>query len=210
MAKKKTALFGGTFDPIHLAHIAVATAAVKEIGAEEVVFIPAKHSPLKDSLPQATDVHRLKMITYAIEENENFKVSDYELKKPGQGYTLETVRKFQADYGKDAVIYWLVGADGVDDLLRWSGIRELIDECNLSVMYRAGYAPPDFSGFTAVLDSGHIEKLRRNVIQTPLINISSTEIRDKLAAGQDVSGMLHPSVADYIRKHGLYQPRSKN
>jgi len=210
MAKRKIALFGGTFDPIHLGHTIVAASVLKHIGAEKIVFIPAKRSPLKGFLPKASDNARLEMIALAIAEQKNFHVSDCELKKPAPSYTLETVRQFQADYGSDTSIYWLVGADSIGDLVHWYGIVELIDACTLTTMYRAGCEPPDFAGFEAIWGRQRVQKLQRNVIQTPLIDISSTEIRNRIAAGRDVTNMLHPSVADYIRKHGLYQSKADN
>ncbi len=209
MAKRNTALFGGTFDPIHLGHTTVIAAAVEYIGAEKTVFIPAKCSPLKEFFPKASSDDRVKMITLAIAENKNFQLSDYELNKAGPSYTLETVREFQAEYGSDTSIYWLVGADCVDELPGWHAIAQLIDECNLSVMYRAGCDRPDFGRFEGLWGPGRVEKLQRNVIPTPLIDISSTEIRKRLAAGEDTADMLHPAVADYIRKHGLYQSQSQ-
>jgi nicotinate-nucleotide adenylyltransferase len=210
MVKKKIALFGGTFDPIHLGHTAVAAAAAEHIGAEKIVFIPAKRSPLKDSFPEAGDGDRLAMIALAIADNEKFQLNDYELRKPEPSYTLETVRRFQADYGGKALIYWLIGADGIDELSCWYGIVELIDECNLCVMFRAGCKPPDFAKFKDVWGAARVEKLQRNVIRTPLIDISSTEIRNRLAAGRDVTDMLAHQVADYIRKHGLYRSKAEN
>ena len=209
MTKRKIALFGGTFDPIHIGHTIVAAAAAEHIGAEETIFIPAKRSVLKEFFPEAGDDDRLKMIALAISENKNFRASDCELKNPLPSYTLETVRQFRTKYGSDTSVYWLVGADSVDDLPRWYGIVELIDECNLCVMYRAGFAPPDFAGFEAVWGSKRIQKLQRNIIKTPLIDISSTEIRKKLALGHDATDMLHPLVADYIHRNGLYQSKIK-
>jgi len=209
MMKKRIALFGGTFDPVHLGHTAIASAAAEYIGAEAVVFIPAKCSPLKDFLPSVSDDDRLQMIALAIAGNKKFQLSNYELKKTEPSYTLETVRQFQSDYGSDTLIYWLTGADNIDDLPRWYGIVELIDECNLSVMYRAGYKPPDLARFTAIWGHQRVEKLQKNVIKTPLIDISSTEIRNRLASGRDVSDMLPALVADYIRKRRLYRSRVK-
>jgi nicotinate-nucleotide adenylyltransferase len=208
MLKRKIALFGGTFDPIHLGHITVAGDAAKHIGAEKIIFIPAKRSPLKGFLPRASDNHRLQMISLAIAEQKSFEVSDCELKKPAPSYTLETVREFQAEYGSDTLIHWLMGADSIEDLTYWLGVVELIDTCNLITMYRAGCEPPDFAKFEALWGPKRIEKLQQNIVQTPLIDISSTEIRNRLAAGRDVTDMLHPAVADYIRKHGLYQSKS--
>lgn len=208
MTQRKIALFGGTFDPIHLGHIKVADAAAKHIGAEQVVFIPAKRSPLKTFCPKASDQDRLNMIDLAIKANEQFQVSDYELKKPEPSYTLETVRKFQVDYSPQTKIYWLIGADTIHELPGWYKILELIDECNLSAMYRAGCQPPDFARFEALWGSDRVEKLRRNVIQTPLVDISSTEIRASLAARRDINNMVWPAVAKYIHLHRLYQEKT--
>jgi nicotinate-nucleotide adenylyltransferase len=207
MAKRKIALFGGTFDPAHVGHTGVAAVAARHISAEKVVFIPAKCSPLKQSLPEASGDDRLKMIALAIEDNEKFEVTDCELKRSKPSYTLETVRQFQAEYGGETLIHWLIGADGIDDLPRWYRVADLIDECNLCVMFRAGCPPPDFTEFEPLWGPQRIQKLQRDVIPTPLIDISSTEIRSRLAAGRDVTEMLHPAVADYIRRHSLYKSR---
>jgi nicotinate-nucleotide adenylyltransferase len=145
------------------------------------------------------------MMALAIANQKDFELSDCELKKPAPSYTLETVRQFQADCGSDTSLYWLVGADSIDDLAHWYKIVKLIDECHLSAMYRAGCEPPDFAKFEPIWGRQRVEKLQRDVIRTPLIDISSTEIRNRLAAGRDVTDMLHPAVADYIRKRGLYQ-----
>ncbi len=206
MAERKIVLFGGTFDPVHLGHTAVAEAAAGHIGADKTIFVPAGRSPLKDSLPIASNDDRLAMLALAIAGNEKFQLDDYELKKTQPCYTLNTIRYFQTVYGSDASLYWLAGADSVNELLHWYRVVELIDECNLCVMFRAGYNPPDFSEFVSVWGPARVEKLRQNVIQTPLIDISSTKIRNRLAAGLDVSDMLAPSVADYIRRHRIYRP----
>ena len=86
-------------------------------------------------------------------------------------------------------------------------ITELIDACNLTTMYRAGCDPPDFTRFDEIWGSERIEKLQRNIIRTPLVGISSTEIRDLIAKNGDLGEMVHPAVADYIRKNGLYQSK---
>ena len=205
MVNRKTALFGGTFDPIHLGHTTVVCSASERIGAEKTIFIPAKRSPLKLFFPVANDDERMQMISLAIADNSKFVLSDYELQKAGAGYTLETVRHFQKELGPDSLIYWLIGADTIDELVRWCGIVELIDECNLCAMYRAGCGVPDFFRFEKLWGSKRVEKLQRNIIETPLVDISSSEIRGRLAAGEDISNMVCPAVAEYIRKHGLYK-----
>ncbi len=204
MTKSKIALFGGTFDPIHRGHIITASEAVDRVGIDELIFVPTRRSPLKIFLPRAGDDDRLKMISLAIGGNKKFKVSDYELKKTSPCYTLETVRHFQKQYGDDAVIYWLAGADIVDELPLWYGAAELIDECNLTIMSRPGSAQVDFSKFEDIWGAGRIRKLQQNVIETSLVDISSAEIRSRLAAGEDASDMLDARVAEYIFEHGLY------
>ncbi len=210
MVKEKIALFGGTFDPIHLGHTTVAADAAKIIGAEKAIFVPAKRSPLKGFFPKAGDSDRLRMISLAIAHNKIFQVSDYELRKPDPSYTLETVRKFQSDYGHDTLIYWLIGADSIDELQLWHGITDLIDECNLATMLRAGCKSPNFAKYEDIWGSGRVEKLQRNIIKTSLVEISSTEIRSRLAAGRDVAGMLDAAVADYIYQRGLYKSKTKS
>ena len=210
MVKRKIALFGGTFDPIHLGHTAVAADAARHIGAEKIIFIPAKRSPLKGFFPIAGDSDRFQMISLAIAHSKNFQVSDYELRKPDPSYTLETVRKFQSDYGDDTLIYWLIGADRIDELQLWYGITDLIDECNLATMLRAGCKLPNFARFEDIWGSDRVKELQQNIIETPLVEISSTEIRSRLAAGRDVADMLYPAVADYIYQRGLYKSETKS
>ncbi len=203
MSERRIALFGGTFDPSHLGHTAVAATAAAQIGAQKVIFIPAKISPLKGFFPFAGDEDRLRMILLAIAGYPAFSVSDCELKRPAPSYTLDTVRQFQRDYGPETTIHWLLGADSIADLVHWHKIRELIDECHLTTMQRPG-STPDFDHFEPLWGRQRVAKLKKDAIQTPLIDISSTEVRQRLAAGGDVNGMLHPDVIRYIREHNLY------
>ena len=205
MVTRRIALFGGTFDPIHLGHTTVADAAARQIGAERVIFIPAKISPLKGFFPFARDDDRLKMIELAIADHASFAASDCELKRPAPSYTLDTVRQFQRDYGPGTQIHWLIGADGVGDLVHWHKVQELIDECFLTTMRRPGFPRPDFDRFEPRWGSQRVAKLKQNIIETPLVNVSSTEVRKRLAAGEDVTEVLHPDVLRYIRVHKLYR-----
>ncbi len=204
MSEKRIALFGGTFDPIHLGHTTVAAAAGEGIGADKVIFVPAKRSPLKAFFPEAGDDDRLAMIKLAIQDNGRFDLSDYELKKTGPSYTLETVRYFRRELGDNVSIWWLMGADALEDLPHWYGVIELIDECDLAVMYRAGFAPPDFSRYVSLWGEDRVKKMQRNVVETPLVDISSTEVRKRLAMGLEVSGTISPKVLQYIRERRLY------
>jgi len=202
--KERILLFGGTFDPVHLGHTTVAAFAATETGADQVVFIPARRSPHKNVFPVASDEARMDMLRLAVEGAAGFTVSSCELERPDPSYTVETVRMFAGQYGPGAELYWLVGADAVGDLWRWHRAREILDMCNVCVMHRAGYPPPDLEQLWR-LGSERVEKLRKHVIAAPLIDISSTQVRRKIAAGEDVSGLLCPAVLDYIEKNGLYR-----
>ncbi len=205
MTRRTIALFGGSFDPIHLGHTGVVQVAAEQIRAERTIFIPAKCSPLKSFCPHARDEDRLNMVALAIADNNSFEVSDCELARVSPSFTLDTVRLFRREYGPDVVIHWLLGADSVKDLVHWYRIAELLDECNLTTMLRAGCEPPDFNHLEPQAGEQRIAKLRQNIVQTPLIATSSTQVRKRLAAGEDVSGMLHPDVIEYIREHNLYR-----
>jgi len=189
---------------VHLGHTTVAAFAAEQIGADEVVFIPAKRSPQKNVFPVASGASRVEMLKLALAGNAKFKVSSCELERSDPSYTVETVSMFAARYGPGAQLYWLVGADAVVDLARWRHVERVLDMCNLCVMYRAGYPEPDF-GQLDCLGAERVEKLGKHALATPLLDISSTEIRRKLAAGGHVSGLLSGAVLDYIEKNGLYR-----
>jgi len=205
MTRRTIALFGGSFDPIHLGHTRVVKVAAEQIRAEQTIFIPAKCSPLKSFWPHAKDEDRLSMVALAIADDDSFAVSDCELQRVTPSFTLDTVRLFRREYGEDTAIHWLLGADSVKDLVHWYRIEELLDACTLTTMQRAGYAAPDFGSLESQWGEQRVAKLKRNVVQTPLVDISSTEVRRRLAADEDISGMLHPDVIAYIREHNLYR-----
>ena len=202
---KKTALFGGTFDPVHNGHIDVAEYAAGAIGAEKVIMVPAKRSPHKNFSPFASAQDRINMISLAIAGRDNFDLSDCEMTRPEPSYTLDTIEYFQSKFTPDTQLYWLIGADSLKDLAKWHRIRDLLDSCTIAVMFRAGIAKPDFSDFTRIFGWSHVQKLSDNVIQTPLIEVSSTDIRNKIATGQSVEKMIHPDVLKYITEKGLYK-----
>ena len=204
MVKKKIILFGGTFDPVHCGHLKVASESCDYLQSERLVFIPAKRSPLKHNTPEASDEDRLHMIRLSVSDKTQFEVDNFELKGPEPSYTLNTVRYFRGLY-PECRVYWLLGADSIAELPKWYCIDELLDECTVAVVCRGGCRRPDFPGFEDVLSSRHVEKLREHVIPTSEVDISSTEIRARIREDKDISGMVHPAVAEYIEKHRLYR-----
>jgi nicotinate-nucleotide adenylyltransferase len=202
--KGKIILLGGSFDPIHNGHIIIARHAIAHTGADKLVFIPAQRSPHKPQFPAAGAADRLKMVELAIADEKKMSASDCELKREPPSYTIDTVRHFQKEYGPEVNLYWLIGADMLKDLPRWYRIEELLDECSLSLMMRPGFDKIELMRFVAIFGQARVNKLERNIIDNPLIDISSTEIRRRIASGQDVSQMVHPAVLAYIKEKRLY------
>jgi nicotinate-nucleotide adenylyltransferase len=200
----KIVIFGGTFDPVHTAHIKVAQAAAEKIGAKKVILMPARRSPHKNKQPLAPDTDRIAMLKLAIADKSLFQISTAELNRAEPSYTIDTIGQLKQKFGGDCELYWLIGADMLKSLPLWHKIIELMDQCNISVMNRGGFDKPDFGSLSGKLDKEIIEKLRKNMIETPFIEISSTEIRQKILNNEDASLHLHPDVLNYIKKRRLY------
>jgi nicotinate-nucleotide adenylyltransferase len=206
MTNEKIILFGGTFDPIHNGHIEVANCATDKINASKFIFVPARRSPLKSKQPVAADTDRIAMLQLAIEGRKNFEFSNAEMNRAEPSYTIDTIRQLREKFGENCEFYWLIGADMLNDLPLWHKINDLLDECNICVMNRGGYQKPDFDTLRGRLNPKHIADLKKNMLDTPLIEISSTEIRKRIAEGQDVSQLLPPAGLDYIKRRKLYIP----
>jgi len=198
-------LFGGSFDPIHNGHLAVARYAFEHLGADRLVFIPARRSPLKACGPSADGELRLAMIRLAIVGQEGFSVSDCELHRPEPSYTFDTIRHFRDQFGSAAQLVWLVGADMINDLDKWYRIEELMEMCRLCMMYRGGVERPRLERLVGVFGDARVRQLEADILQTPLVDASSSDIRSRLAAGQPVDALLPPQVLACIRHNGLYR-----
>lgn len=197
-------LFGGSFDPVHQGHILMAQCAMGYLHADRLVMIPAARSPHKHHPPVAEGQDRLEMIRLAIRGIAGLEVSDIELKRPQPSYTFDTVVAFRQQVGVSVPLYWLVGADAVGDLPYWYRIGELLDICQLCIMYRAGYERPSFKALQFSFRPDQIASLERYIIPTPLVDISSTEVRRRIAAGLAGEDILCPDVLKYIIKNKLY------
>ena len=204
MKTKRIILFGGTFDPIHLGHIEVARASQIKLQAQEVIFIPANRSPHKHTDAVASPKDRLNMIACSIKNDSEFTVSSFEINRPQPSYTLDTVKHFRSEYADDVELCFLIGADTICDLHKWYKIDELMNLCRLCTMYRGGLGRPNFSVLHGIFSDEIISQLEYDVIQTPLLDISSTNIRQSLADGNDVNMFLAPEVMSYIKEHKLY------
>ena len=182
----KIGIYGGTFDPIHNGHLILARQAFELLHLKKLLFVPAAVSPFKES-PVASGELRLAMVRAAIEGEPAFAVDDCELRRPPPSYSIDTVEEIRARQ-KDAEIVWLVGEDNVESLPRWHRFDNLKKLVRFVVLDRAG-APLKHS----------YEVVRR------VIDISSTEIRKRVASGQSIRYLVPPSVEEIIRRGNIYR-----
>jgi nicotinate-nucleotide adenylyltransferase len=187
---ERVGVFGGSFDPIHLGHLILAEAALEELQLERIIFIPAALSPFKtERPPSASNESRLAMLREAIASEARFSVDDRELHREGPSYTIDTVRELLGDYPGVRFIY-LIGADNLKDLPRWHEIGELRNLVDFAVLDR-GKAPE--------LESCDLPVICRR------IDLSSTEIRGRLAKGLSIRFMVPERVYDFIMTHHPYR-----
>lgn len=202
--QRRIGLMGGSFDPVHMAHLALAQTALSHLRLSEVRWIPVGQ-PWQKARQLAAPAHRLAMVMLATEGEPRFTVDDTEIRREGPSYTLDTVRELQApDAGQgDTDWFLIIGQDQYANLPTWHGWRELIDRVTLAVACRGDQRPrpaPELA------DTPH----RMVELPMPPMTVSSTDIRARLALGEPADllapTMVPPAVARYISNHQLYAP----
>ncbi len=193
---KKIILFGGTFDPVHNGHLVLAQYALEFIDAKKVIFIPSYIPPHKLNYKITHWRHRLNMLKLAIKGNPNFEISEFEIKNKGVSYTYKTVDWFSKQY-KDYKIYFLIGFDSLLELHTWQNWRDIIEKV-------------EFLVGTRMIKKEKLKNLNKEVIKkityfdSPIVEISSTEIRSRVKKGLVVKYFLPEKVEKYIYKNKLY------
>lgn len=201
MSEKKIAIFGGSFDPIHIGHLLSVEYARQELGLDQVIFMPVQKAPHKEKEAMASDVHRLKMIELSIKDNPNFLLSDIEIQsEEAVSYTYLTIKKLK-EVHEDASFYLFVGADMFADLPNWRRIEYILENCQIVTFNRMSF---NVDNAQKMLEEIH-PNAKVNFVDSPLIQISSTIIRDRLQLGKSVKYMLADPVIDYIRENKLYE-----
>ena len=211
--KKRIAIFGGTFDPVHMAHLRAALEAAEEIGLDKVLFMPCAQPPHPKHV-MASAEERLSMLELAVEDNPLFGVSDLEARLGGTSYTVRTLEEIY-HLNPDASIFFLIGADAFFHLHTWHEHSRLFDYADFVVMarpksprtdvleYMQKQLDPDFApagdGWIR-RNGGHGAK---RVLST-LLSISSTDVRRRAAEGLSLAYLVHPAVEDYIKHMKLY------
>lgn len=211
----RLAILGGTFDPPHKAHIAVAIEACEKVGINSTVMLPC-HIPALKSSPKVTSAHRLNMLRLIADEYASIRIDERELLSDTTSYSVNTLEALKAEF-PDTTLFFIIGTDNLITFEKWYRWQDILKLCHLIVCRRIDKSDTldlpydalhqDIKGrltdrieLCQTTSSGYIY-----LAETRLLDISSTEIRLALEQGHDVSKWLEPKVYDYIKQHGLYQ-----
>lgn len=199
----KVGIMGGTFDPLHIGHMMAAEAARDTYGLQEVWFMPS-HIPPHKHKAGVSGADRLAMVQETVKNHEAFRTLDWEVTRGGVSYTIDTIRGLQEKY-PHIDFYFIIGADMVQYLPKWQGIKELVQRLTFIGVGRPG-TPLDLEALPVYI----AEKVL--LADMPLVDISSTMLRERAAEGKSIRYMVPEAVFDYVQRSGLYgiQPRSAN
>ena len=187
---------GGTFNPIHYAHLLSAEQVYDRLGFDKILFIPAARPPHKDHRDVIDSEHRYQMALHATSDNCHFEVSRIELERTGPSYAIQTVKELQTLYGSGSELAWIIGADSLIEFKIWKDFDELLDICQFIATTRPNYnldnVPPT---------------LRNRVEIFPItgVDISATEVRQYVRKGYSIRYLVPEAVMQYIAQHKLYK-----
>ena len=199
---KSIGLMGGTFDPVHFAHTALAEAAMKELELEKVIFIPAFIQPFKKNRFVTSDQHRIAMLERALSEYENMEISLWEVEKGGVSYTFDTFKHFKESL-KDYKLWFILGTDSMMKLENWYKGKELLKECSFAVGSRPDSNHEELIEKVSYLKENYGTEIY--LIEKKMLPLSSTMVRELLEEDKPISGIVAHSVEEYIYEQGLYK-----
>jgi len=196
---ERIGVFGGTFDPIHMGHLVVAEEARVCCALDRVIFVPAKRPPHKPGEPHASACDRLEMVRLAVEDNSHFCVSAMELERPGPSFTVDTLRAIREGH-PSSTLFFVMGADSLVHLKTWRDPRGIMQLARFIAVTR-----PDWDIDLAVLDR-ELPGLAANteLLTTVRLEISSTDLRERVSEGRPIRYQMPDRVEAYIREQGLY------
>ena len=200
---QKIGILGGTFDPVHIAHLMFAERAASTLGLSKVIFIPTGRPPHKDVRMITPAEHRLEMVRLAIADNSLFELSDVECLNSGVSYTYSTLETLRGQYGVDAEFYYIIGSDVLEYVTKFKNYRRVFDACTFVTSQRPGTGHKQTGTLASELARAFGAKIV--IIDFPETAISSSLIREWITGGQDVRYMVPDAAIEYIQKHGLYK-----
>ncbi len=192
----RIALFGGSFDPIHVGHLAIAEAARRQLGLDEVVFVPARRNPLKEHEPEVSAEDRYEMVRHALDASPGMRASRVEVDRAATSYTIDTLRAFA---GTGVELSVILGADALTDVPRWREPEAVLALATLLVAKRPGAPDPDLGAIRALSP-----KARLRLLESPLVDLSSRELRAYARAGGSLRYLVPEPAWRYAAEHGLY------
>ena len=201
--RMKIGVLGGTFNPIHIGHLILASETREAAGLDKVLFVPACCPPHKVSEDMLSGEHRLRMASLAVADDPRFQTSDIELRRDGVSYTFDTVTELRRRHPDDE-FYFIIGADSVPELASWYKIAELVGLCRFLIGYRPGHALL-WEPLEKLLPEAKVDDLRAGVTYTTPIGVSSSEIRSRARRGLTIRYLVPANVEEYINEHGLYR-----
>ncbi|MEZ6016645.1 MAG: nicotinate (nicotinamide) nucleotide adenylyltransferase [Planctomycetota bacterium] len=206
-ARLRAALYGGSFDPVHVGHLETARRAERVFGLERVLFVPAARPPHKLGRQLADGPLRLAMLYLATVERASWAVSEEELAREGPSYTFDTVRVAPRLFEVPATaldLHLIIGSDNLPGLPDWHHVHDLLERVQPIVAWRHGDPDELLAGLRGRLAPQQIEKLERGFLRLPPIEVSSSDLRARLAAGEDCTGLIPDLVLDLIQERGAY------
>ncbi len=197
-------IYGGSFNPVHNGHIHLAETAVKDLGLDRLYFVPSRKSPHRSMAEYAPDGDRLEMLRLAVKGRDKLFVSDYEIKSDRVSYTIYTVEHFRREFPEDE-LFLLVGSDMLLSFDTWHRFDEILGNVTLCVVSRQNGDVPELKK-----KAEELEKYGRIIVsEAPPTEVSSTEVRKKIAKNEDFTCYLDENVVQYIRSVGLYSVRGE-
>lgn len=201
---QRIGLYGGSFNPIHLGHLIIARTVAEIARLDRLIFLPS-HSPPHKTQHQLLDAaHRATMVRLAIAEEPLFEFSDFDMTRTGPTYTIDTVLHFREVLPAGSKLFWLIGGDSFRELVTWKRLPELINSCTLLTAVRAGYSQIDWTAFRSLIGDDGIKRLQDGMLMTPVIEISSTDIRRRIHEGKSIRFLVPEPVRGYIEQNGIY------
>lgn len=197
----KIAIFGGSFNPIHNAHIKLAQRFVNEVKLDKVAFVPTHITPLKNNTAIVLSEHRFNMCELALKDYENFFVSDVEIKREGMSYSSDTIAYFKEQYPNDE-LFFIMGADMFLTLEKWHEFEYIFN--NVTILT----APRDGCDYDDLMEKYNYYKkynCSAYITKEYIEDLSSTFLRERIVSNADVSAYINPNVIIYINEHGLYR-----
>ncbi|HEY7331316.1 MAG TPA: nicotinate-nucleotide adenylyltransferase [Gemmataceae bacterium] len=202
----RVGIFGGTFDPVHIGHLILAEQGREQGRLDEVWFVPSAHPPHKDDPDLTRFDQRVEMLTLAIAGNPAFRIDELEKERPGPSYTADTLAELRRRHPAHE-FFLLIGSDTLVDFPHWYQPLRVLEQAGLLVMTRPGNVVPTTEQLREQLHLPEKTPLRMEVVHTPQIDISSRDLRHRVAAGRSLRYFLPRAVECYIHEKRLYQKR---